>query len=147
MKAGVFWNILMPIPIQTYARRMFTLRENMLFCEQWTRSFELESVSAVRILYRECETTQSFGCRPYRLHATPLHGYYGVSATSVDKRRLLLLKKTERPLVELPHTTPLNNASDGPSTKKKRGHLHAIRLFFVSTTPNFKKSPSTAWYL
>jgi hypothetical protein len=25
-------------------RRMFTLRENMLFCEQWTRSFELESV-------------------------------------------------------------------------------------------------------
>jgi hypothetical protein len=24
---------------------MFTLRENMLFCEKWTRSFELESVS------------------------------------------------------------------------------------------------------
>jgi hypothetical protein len=23
---------------------MFTLRENMLFCEKWTRSFELESV-------------------------------------------------------------------------------------------------------
>jgi hypothetical protein len=26
---------------------MFTLRENMLFREQWTRSFELESVLAV----------------------------------------------------------------------------------------------------
>jgi hypothetical protein len=25
-------------------RRMFTLLENMLFCEKWTRSFELESV-------------------------------------------------------------------------------------------------------
>jgi hypothetical protein len=25
-------------------RRMFTLRENLLFCEKWTRSFELETL-------------------------------------------------------------------------------------------------------
>jgi hypothetical protein len=33
-----------PNPIQTYACRMLTLRANMLFFAQWTRSFELESV-------------------------------------------------------------------------------------------------------
>jgi hypothetical protein len=27
---------------------MFTLRENLLFYEKWTRSFELESVSLIR---------------------------------------------------------------------------------------------------
>jgi hypothetical protein len=31
---------------------MFTLRENMLFCEQWTRRFELESVLAPGCLLR-----------------------------------------------------------------------------------------------
>jgi hypothetical protein len=41
--------MLMPMTIQTCAYRMvairmFTLWENMLLGEQWTRSFELESV-------------------------------------------------------------------------------------------------------
>jgi hypothetical protein len=33
-----------PLQFKPASRRMFTLRENMLFCEKWTRSFELESV-------------------------------------------------------------------------------------------------------
>jgi hypothetical protein len=31
---------------------MFTLRENMLFCEQRTRSFELESVLLLRMIVK-----------------------------------------------------------------------------------------------
>jgi hypothetical protein len=33
-----FWGSI-PMTIQTARRRMFTLRENMLFSTQWTRSF------------------------------------------------------------------------------------------------------------
>jgi hypothetical protein len=49
---------------------MFTLRENMLFCEQWTRSFELESVLGLffrgkllqdgRSIHRQSVFTDSF---------------------------------------------------------------------------------------
>jgi hypothetical protein len=39
-----FWGLLYQLHFKPASRRMFTLRENMLFYEKWTRSFELETV-------------------------------------------------------------------------------------------------------
>jgi hypothetical protein len=37
-------NVLYQLQFKLACRRMFTLWENMLFCEKWTRSFKLETV-------------------------------------------------------------------------------------------------------
>jgi hypothetical protein len=48
--------VLYQLQFKLARRRMFTLRENMLFFAQWTRSFELESV----LSGRECPDVRIF---------------------------------------------------------------------------------------